>query len=156
MDINDFITKNYSRLAKLCPDEDIFHDTLIKCITHYDGVSEPENYIRHAYKINTIREKQYSYNKCRSDAEIPESHYSESFAELDNILSILNSNFNNTLVSLYIKHKEGEPVDKLEQNYNMKSLYYKFKAIDNFISKLNILENRRICKNGRNITSHPS
>ena len=78
-DINKFrqyITKNYDYLRQhliaFCLDqhyewdEDIFHDTLVKCIdlVERNGIRDSsdkgmENYIFKAYKFNTMREKQY-------------------------------------------------------------------------------------------------
>lgn len=57
-------------------DEDIFHDTIEKCIKLFDGKEVHKNnvlrYFNHSYKINLLRDKKYSYHKANGTVdEIP-------------------------------------------------------------------------------------
>lgn len=79
---NEYVAQHYDILKmiatkeiskKICSDyiEDIFHDTLVKCIKQLENKLMEQNeiiaYFTRAVQINVIRETQYAYNSLKTD-----------------------------------------------------------------------------------------
>ena len=151
----DYISKNYDTIRKSinkeslklfrCElDEDIFHDTLLKCGKKYENSiididdKQPGNYIFISYKTNYLREMEYARNKNRDDSEI------ETFDILDNdcslvdyntIKQIITTKFGENEWDLFEEYISGETVSDISKNHNEKGLYYRFNKIKDFTKK---------------------
>ena len=83
--IRNYCSINYDKLATIAKrelikkqyhlfDEDIFHDTLYKCIVQLDDILLTEDeilaYFTKAMQINILRNGIYAYNALRSDDDI--------------------------------------------------------------------------------------
>lgn len=155
---SDLIATKYEVIKTFCKNvyhhstgenfnEDIFHDTLIKCMEtlndetckNMDDTSLIK-YTYSAYKTNMIREKQYSRTKLTT--------YTDKLPDVliyDNIETndILN-NIHNRIVELYDEQTYDEfydwifnnkSVKEIETEYNDTKLTYKFKKINTIIKK---------------------
>lgn len=135
-DISEYVQRNYNKLKSRCPNEDIFHDTLIACMRNWDGESSPENYILHSYKVNVIREKQYHRNCKRSDVDIPDSIQDNGIEDgitISQIKELLSNKFGVKLTNMYIEHCKGIPVAQIEKDTGIEGLAYKFKTCKNYL-----------------------
>ena len=123
-------------------DEDIFHDTIIKCIdTCKENELTPEqlkNYIFISYKRNYIREQEYARNKNRSD--LPEGY---DISVLDNInidyefvKKKVIEVFGEDEWRLFEDYIYGSKVSDIERDNSEKGLYYRFNKIKNYVKKL--------------------
>lgn len=130
-------------------DEDVFHDTLIKCAEtlNEDVMSTMSdealiNYTYIAFKNNMYREKKYNRNKCKTDIDI----------DIDNTVC----NIDNTyywdmrcmIKDFIVKHFgektfeeccqwiiDNKSVKDIEKDNDDSNLYYKFKKIKELVIK---------------------
>lgn len=127
--------------------EDVFHDTLIKCAETLhekgtNGMTEENliNYLYIAFKTNMLREKIYAYNKNKVNVDIDETiPYIDNFEYWNMRCEI------KKFIIKYFDEKTFEEccewiidrksVTEIEQKYNDKNLYYKFAKIKKLIIK---------------------
>lgn len=123
-------------------DEDIFHDTIIKCVDTCKSneltVQQLKNYIFISYKRNYLRERDYARNKNRG--ELPEDFDIES----DDKTSIDYELVKNKIIEvfgekewrLFEDYIYGSKVSEIERENHEKGLYYRFNKIKTYVKKL--------------------
>lgn len=124
--------------------QDIFHDTLIKC-RGIDGIEtmtdrERENYIYISFKTNMFREKQYARNKNRvsltKDIDVTYNHWTEFMDGRAKLIEYLNKEFDKNAFEQYCEWIiEKKTVKEIENLYQEKGLYYKFRKMQDKILK---------------------
>lgn len=123
-------------------DEDIFHDTIIKCIdTCKENELTPEqlkNYIFISYKRNYIREQEYARNKNRSD--LPEGYDISILDDINIDYEFIKKKvikvFGEDEWRLFEDYIYGFKVSDIERDNSEKGLYYRFNKIKNYVKKL--------------------
>lgn len=123
-------------------DEDIFHDTIIKCIdTCKENELTPEqlkNYIFISYKRNYIREQEYARNKNRSD--LPEGYDISILDDINIDYEFVKKKvievFGEDEWRLFEDYIYGSKVSDIERDNSEKGLYYRFNKIKNYVKKL--------------------
>lgn len=123
-------------------DEDIFHDTIIKCIdTCKENELTPEqlkNYIFISYKRNYIREQEYARNKNRSD--LPEGYDISVLDDINIDYEFVKKKvievFGEDEWRLFEDYIYGSKVSDIERDNSEKGLYYRFNKIKNYVKKL--------------------
>ena len=123
-------------------DEDIFHDTIIKCIdTCKENELTPEqlkNYIFISYKRNYIREQEYVRNKNRSD--LPEGYDISVLDDINIDYEFVKKKvievFGEDEWRLFEDYIYGSKVSDIERDNSEKGFYYRFNKIKNYVKKL--------------------
>ena len=120
-------------------DEDLFHDTLCKCIVKMGEneylESEIFNYIFIAFKQNTMREGMYHRNSMKVDTEITYIGECEQSYDIDyfTIISDIREKFGVELFEAFSDWVDGESVSSIEKRRGLKGLAYQFKKISKWI-----------------------
>lgn len=143
-----YMIKNYDKLKleliKYCKhngiifDEDVFHDTLIKCLDKVSDMSNFNNYLFVSFRNNMAREKLYHRNLMHS--ELPDNYEqsindTEVLVEYNDLQRLLKQQFGEVLTEIFNKHLEGYSIKELEEMYNTTQLTYKLKKIKDFCKK---------------------
>lgn len=123
-------------------DEDIFHDTIIKCIDTCKGneltVDQLRNYIFISYKRNYVREQEYARNKNK--VELPKDFDIESLDEsgvdYQFIKSKVIETFGENEWKLFEDYIYGAKISEIERDSQEKGLYYRFNKIKSYVKKL--------------------
>lgn len=128
-------------------DEDVFHDTLIKCaerLTEDEMATMTEesliNYTYIAFKNNMFREKQYARNRYKADLDIDEcfgandsSDYWDMRCQIkDYIIRHFDEKTFEECCQWIIDRKS---VKEIEYDNNDNNLYYKFKKVKELVVK---------------------
>ena len=108
-------------------DEDIFHDTLIKCMDKFNDRKFDENefkaYITSSFKMNVIRSKQYYDVSMKSDTDVE---------TLDSTVTMqFNCDFNTIIKD--IKEKFGNELSIVRNSDITQSEFYPIEAMHEFI-----------------------
>lgn len=125
-------------------DEDLLHDTFIKCV---DSVKDKDiglrgflNYVFISYKRNYIRDREYARNKIVDKVDdFDENIASEPMKETidyDNFMKMVEDRFGKEDCELFEKFVYGDKISDLERDYNKKGLYYKFKKIKDYLKDI--------------------
>ena len=139
------ISKNYFKtvanknLSKE-DNEDIFHDTIIKCDKLLKGkdINEDEmkSYLYKSLKTNGYREAEYYRNKkkfnCEFNCEIPEFNESpiqEIRYDLNQIQTYIRDKYGQDMLDIIDKRMEGYTIKELEESTGKKGLNYKINKI---------------------------
>lgn len=140
---NDFKVKLMNCYSNIPFNEDVFHNTLIKCININDDnleIKDIPKYIYEAFKLNSIRELLYHRNVKRDytfDLDNIKKYYYDTKLDYKNIINIINKKFGDNLTNLFYKWRcEGFTIAELEKQFNVNDLYYKFRKIRLFLNKL--------------------
>lgn len=142
---NDFVNKSYDVLKniaikesnkKIINDsiEDIFHDTLIKCIKQLENKLMSENeyiaYFTKAIQINIIRETQYAYNLLKTDVEDIENWDSEltetniNSIDFKNILCNIEKTFNEQWKNVFQLWLNGLTIQNINEKLKIRNSRY--------------------------------
>lgn len=149
----DYISKNYTtirnsinkeslKLFRCELDEDIFHDTLIKCNKKYEicDLNDKQliNYIFISYKTNYLRELDYARNKNKEDIEVNNLEILDKdciLTDYTTIKDLVISKFNENEWDLFEEYISGESISDISKNHKEKGLYYRFNKIKEYIKK---------------------
>ena len=152
--IQNYVNENYETLKKMMKkeyrkmernefDEDIFHETLIKCMDIFKNKeildeNEFKAYLTTSFKINVIRNKQYHVNSMKTNDNIE---------DLDNIIDMkYNIDFNIILENVktkfgeenynkFIDWLENKTIQEINKDYNCNNSRYLIDKIRNFINE---------------------
>lgn len=154
--IKDFISKNYHKLQKIAKremrkkqshlfDEDMFHDTLYKCMTQLDDTllttDEIIAYFTRAIQINIVRESLYACNKLKSDEEYTEDDEpiitNSCIPSIDykNILDNIKNTFDLEYQVVFRMWSEGYTVKEINDELKIKTARYKIDKIKEWLSR---------------------
>lgn len=135
------ISKNYFKTVanrKLSKEdnEDIFHDTIIKCDKLLEGkdINEDEMklYLYKSLKTNGYREAEYYRNKEKLNCEIPEYNEppaQEAQYDLKQIQTYICDKYGPYMLDIINKRMEGYTIKELEESTGEKGLNYKINKI---------------------------
>lgn len=142
---NDFVNKSYDVLKNIAIKEsnkriindsieDIFHDTLIKCIKQLENklMSESEYiaYFTKAIQINIIRETQYAYNLLKTDVEDIENWDGElietniNSIDFKNILCNIEKTFNEQWKNVFQLWLNGLTIQDINEKLKIRNSRY--------------------------------
>lgn len=142
---NDFVNKSYDVLKNIAIKEsnkriindsieDIFHDTLIKCIQQLENklMSESEYiaYFTKAIQINIIRETQYAYNLLKTDVEDIENWDGEltetniNSIDFKNILCNIEKTFNEQWKNVFQLWLNGLTIQDINEKLKIRNSRY--------------------------------
>lgn len=147
MIFRDFIKSNYDDIKcvikfncikkKVTWSEDVFHDTIIKCLEKVKELPNYIGYIVRAYKNNLINTNKHE-NRMTYVSETPEEPYEtvECKYDVDAIYRILTAQYGPELIHLFKLWLTGYSVREIEEKYHKVKLTYQFKKIKNTIKVL--------------------
>lgn len=142
---NEYVAQHYDALKmiatkevnkKICSDyiEDIFHDTLIKCIKQLENKPMEQNeilaYFTRAIQVNIIRETQYAYNSLKTDGvEVEEwdvnlNEMNISKIDYQNILNDIESNFSTEWKNIFQLWSEGFTIQEINEKIQINNSRY--------------------------------
>lgn len=141
-------TENKSRKEKMCFNEDVFMDTIVKCLTNFSKetitVTEIEKYFWKAYKQNIYSKfsrddfnNMVDFDDC--DIDIIDEDYNE---DIDNIVEIIKNEvkqkFGPTIYDAWLLHVcNNYTYTELEKiGYKGLNLHNEFRQIKRFIKKI--------------------
>jgi len=151
--ISDFISTNYDKVkASLIRewykrettefDEDVYHDTLIKCIEQLKNKdlepSEIMSYIVVSFKTNMLRDKTYACNKYRANDEIETINIettSKNDIDFNLILSSIYKKFGKDYHEIFLDWLDGMTIKELNEKYDKTNMRYVIERIKDFIKK---------------------
>lgn len=151
-DINDYINKNYDNLKKILKkeyrkletnefDEDIFHETLIKCIDIFKTKESFEEndfipYLVASFKTNVIRNTHYHSNSMRSNVDIEnidnEIIYKDNI-DFNIILEDIKTTFGVENYDKFMDWLENKTIQEINEAYNCKNSRYIIDKIKNYL-----------------------
>lgn len=156
-----FVTRNYEKLKKMALKElsflsskdvceDIFHDTLIKCVEQMKlGKINEEDFILYfakSIKINGWRELKYATNALRSNDECDLGELDEYSSEInlstfdyETILNDIEHNFNLEYKLIFKMWSEDYTVKEINECLNINNSRY-------IIDKLKVWVKNKYCK----------
>lgn len=139
--IKNFFNTSVNRNLSIQDNEDIFHDTIIKCnkiVTDKNITSEDQmkSYLFHSLKTNGYREAEYSRNKNNSHTDLNKIHISSGGVdEVDNNIDLniiyryIEDNYGSEMLSIIKDHLHGYSIREIEKKYNKEGLNYKIRKI---------------------------
>ena len=126
--------------------EDIFHDTIIKC---YDLLNENKidinngqnarAYLFASYRMNLYRNKLYANNKPKLnllDVDLEYNNNTDYICDIHMLNDKLLSEFDDKTIEMFFNFMLGDTIPNLQRKYNVKNLKYQFKKIRNYINTL--------------------
>ena len=138
--IKTLIKKEWYKMKHIKFDEDIFHNTLIKCMEKFNSPNFNENdfmaYLVSSFKTNTIREDSYFTNSKRDDKDvmtIKKEIFDNCSIDIDNLLSDICETFNREYCDILIDWLDGCTIKELNQLYNKKNCRYIIDKIRKYI-----------------------
>ena len=150
----DFIANNYDKIKSNISkesikklnielDEDIFHDTILKCIKTCNKldltVDQLSSYIFVSYKTNYLREQEYARNKNRDDVEdfsiIDDCKPDNLDIDYEKIKEIIIDKFGENEWKLFEDYIYGASVSDISKESHEAGLYYRFNKIKNYAKK---------------------
>lgn len=146
MDVHTYIDIEYKQIKCIVQrncwskgikfDEDVFEETLTKCLTNLKEDKTIEGfraYILVAYNNNLYRESQYAYNSKRSyTIDIPTKSTTQ---QHDFIYDELSKKYGDHIIMYFKEWLAGYSVREIEERHHEKGLTYKFKKIKEYIAK---------------------
>ena len=152
--IKAFISTNYDKLKEIAKrelrkkqcqffDEDIFHDTLYKCIVQLSDTlmtnEEIISYFTRAIQINIVRDSMYAYNSLRSNEELTENDepltFSSCMAEIDykRILDDIKTTFDIEHQVIFRMWAEGFTIKEINKELKIKTARYKVDKLKEWV-----------------------
>lgn len=142
---NELVAEQYDVLKKIatkeggkkiCQDsiEDIFHDTLIKCIKQLENKLMEQNeilaYFTRAVQMNIIRETQYAYNSLKTDGveieewdeDLDETNLSQ--IDYQNILNDIETHFSKEWKNIFQLWCEGLTIQEINNKLTINNSRY--------------------------------
>lgn len=147
MIFRDFIASNYDDIKcvikfncikrKVTWSEDVFHDTILKCLEKVVDLPNYIGYIVKAYRNNLINNDKHE-NRMTYVSETPETPYENTGCkyDVDAIYRILISQYGEELIQLFKMWLVGYSVREIEEMSHKTKLTYQFKKIKNTIKVL--------------------
>lgn len=151
-----FISNNYDNIKKNLKkglttytfDEDIYHDTLLKCMLLNIDLTDKEmfNYIFIAFKTNLNREMNYHRNTMtdQMDDSIGETtKYDQDFVssmDYKGLLSCLHRHFCNVDIECFEEWIHGYSIREIEEHQHLSGMTYRIGLIRKYISDKNLLK----------------
>lgn len=142
-EIKRTLKKEYRKLNTSDFDEDIFHETLIKCIEIFETKETfNENdfmpYIITAFKTNVIRSAQYFSNSMKSNTDV-ENINVETNNKIDIDFNLILNDVKNTFgyenYEKFMDWIENKSIKEINENYNCNNSRYIIDKIRNYINK---------------------
>lgn len=123
--------------------EDIFHDTLLKCIEKFENKdmendSEFVSYLRSAFKTNIMREKLYFRNLQSADVPLENiykpttPHYN---IDMVLVLNKVEIEFGKLQCEQFQEWVEGASIKELNEKYNISNMRYVIDKIRKYVKK---------------------
>lgn len=151
--INEVIEKQYAYILKCCKhecvknnkvafDEDVFHDTLLKCIEQLNNKELKQEdviaYIISSFKTNILRDGQYARNSKKSDNDpyiiiIPVSEKNK--IDIGLVKEQLYSVFETLEADIFSDWLEGYTIKELNEKYEIKNARYIIDQIKDYIKQ---------------------
>lgn len=146
----DFITNNYYKIKSNISkesikklncvlDEDIFHDTIIKCIKTCNKldltIDQLSNYIFISYKTNYLRELDYARNKNRDDIDvsnIDDCSLDRIDIDYEKMKDLIIMRFGYNEWKLFEDYVYGASISDISKDNRETGLYYRFNKIKNY------------------------
>ena len=123
-------------------DEDVFHDTILKCVEkiRFNDLTPQQvlNYVFISYKTNYIREQQYARNAMSVDVKITDDMRGYDIPDTPDyeiIKEAVIKEFGEKEWSLFEDYIRGTKVSELERSDGEKGLYYRFNKIRAYIKR---------------------
>lgn len=151
-DLTKFVNSQYKALHKMLKyewrkmetsefDEDIFHDTLLKCMDKFNNVdkfdeNEFKAYITSAFKMNVIRSKQYYDVSMKSDTDVEtiDSTITMSFnCDFNIIIEDVKEKFGKENCEKFLDWLEDKSIKEINEIYNCKNTRYIIDKIREYI-----------------------
>ena len=140
--IRDRVNKESLKLFRCELDEDVFHDTLLKCDKKYENseINDHQiiNYIFVSYKTNYLRELEYARNKNKEDVEVNDLELLDRDCDLTDyttIKDLIINKFGEHEWDLFEEYISGDSISDISKNHKEKGLYYRFNKIKLFTKK---------------------
>ena len=149
--LSNYIEANYDNIKTLLKkewfkmkhknfDEDIFHNTLIKCMDKFNSTMFNENefmaYLVSSFKMNVIREENYFINSTKDNKDvntIKKEIFDNSNIDYNNLLIDICENFNKEYTNIFQDWLDGCTIKELNQLYNKKNCRYIIDKIRKYI-----------------------
>lgn len=151
---DEFISKYYYKLKKDFKEniwddklgvenEDIFHDTLIKCKEHLENISSNEERLKYLYKSlsqNIIREYKYARRRCRGDVECLNKldggdDIDEIEIDIELAYDAIKKRYGEITAELLMKFCEGWEENRLNIEYKINNSAYIIRKSFNFLKE---------------------
>lgn len=139
--IKKMLKKEYRKIESSEFDEDIFHETLIKCIDIFKNKetfddNEFKAYLTASFKTNVIRDKQYHVNSMKSDVNI--ENIDNNAIYKDNIdfslvIEDIKITFGYENYEKFMDWLENKSIQEINETYNCKNSRYIIDKIRNYI-----------------------
>ena len=146
--IKKSLKKDLRRNRKLEFDEDIFHDTLLKCIEKYSEIKfkndeEFISYIIVSFKTNLKRDKLYAVNSKRYDGDVEDfaSEFRDSSNEKSNIdiniiIDEIETEFGEDSKNKFVDWLINQmPIKEINEKYNCNNSRYIIDKIKEYIKQ---------------------
>ena len=141
-EIKNCFILNVSKM-KMIFDEDVFHDTIIKCGEIYkddaNDYKKIKAYLWVSYKTNLINKlertkKMESFEELVDFDIIDEEYIPEMDEMMDIVQYELYQEFDADIVNIWFKHiMENKEYDELEEESGINNIHYQFKKIRKYI-----------------------
>ena len=150
-DLKIYINENYDIIYKMLKyewrkmeniefDEDIFHETLIKCMDKFNDRTFNENdfkaYLTSAFKMNVIRNKQYFNNAMKSNADVEtlDSTITNQFnCDFNIIIEDVKEKFGEVECEKFLDWLENKSIKEINETYNCKNSRYLIDKIREYV-----------------------
>ena len=112
--------------------EDIFHDTIYRCLIYLEDKEQPaidlRSYFFKAFRINMIRNYGYSYNKYRSGDDIsnvliPLNINTDIHIDGFDMLNLVKVTYGDIIYNMLWDNLRGLTYKELDEKYNINSFY---------------------------------
>lgn len=151
--LSRYINSNYDSIKRMLNNEwrkmeseefneDIFHDTLIRCMdkfTDRDFIEDEfKAHITSSFKMNVIRSKQYFDVSMRSDTDVEtvDSLVSDKFnCDFNIILEDVKDTFGEESYEKFLDWLEDKSIKEINETYNCKNSRYLIDKIKDYIKK---------------------
>jgi hypothetical protein len=158
-DAYGFISSNYELIKKSVKrdlrgnrklefDEDVFHDTLLKCMEKYSDIKfnndeEFISYIIVSFKTNLKRDKLYAVNSKRYDGEIEDFEsefknisYEKTNIDIDNLINQINVEFGEDSKNKFVDWLINQlTIKDINEKYNCNNSRYIIDKIKEYIKE---------------------
>ena len=139
-DIKTLLKKEWYKMKHKSFDDDIFHNTLLKCMDKFNSSNFIENdfiaYLVSSFKTNVIREDNYFVNSTKDNkdvATIKKEVFDNCTIDYENLLIDICENFNKEYANILEDWLNGCTIKELNQLYNKKNCRYIVDKIRKYI-----------------------